>query len=59
DFFLVFKKSINGSGYPTSGQFRDDVEATYGITIPSRDADRMVSRFTTRHAAQLEEEHIA
>ncbi|WOX11636.1 DUF2637 domain-containing protein [Streptomyces sp. N50] len=60
DFYLVFKKSINGgSGYPTSGQFRDDVEATYTIRLPSRDADRMVTRFTARHAAQLEEEHIA
>ncbi|MEW1831463.1 DUF2637 domain-containing protein [Streptomyces sp. NPDC088196] len=60
DFYLVFKKSINGgSGYPTAGQFRDDVEATYSIRLPSREADRMVTRFTTRHAAQLEEEHIA
>ncbi|MGX1271602.1 DUF2637 domain-containing protein [Streptomyces phaeoluteigriseus] len=32
DFYLVFKKSIDGS-YPTSGQFRGDVEATFGTTL--------------------------
>ncbi|MEU3508565.1 DUF2637 domain-containing protein [Streptomyces longwoodensis] len=58
DFYLVFKKSIDGS-YPTSGQLRDDVEATYGITLPQRDADRMVNRFTNRHTAELQEDHIA
>lgn len=58
DFYLVFKKSIDGS-YPTSGQLRDDVEATYGVTLPQRDADRMVNRFTNRHTAELQEDHIA
>ncbi|MFE9767964.1 DUF2637 domain-containing protein [Streptomyces sp. NPDC005808] len=58
DYYVVFKKSIDGS-YPTSGQFRGDVEATYGITLPHRDADRMVNRFTNRHTAELQEEHIA
>lgn len=58
DFYLVFKKSIDGS-YPTSGQFRGDVEATYGVTLPQRDADRMVNRFTNRHTAELQEDHIA
>ncbi|NUQ97446.1 MAG: DUF2637 domain-containing protein [Streptomyces sp.] len=58
DFYLVFKKSIDGS-YPTSGQLRDDVEATYGITLAQRDADRMVNRFTNRHTAELQEDHIA
>ena len=58
DFYLVFKKSIDGS-YPTSGQFRDDVEATYSITLAQRDADRMVNRFTNRHTAELQEDHIA
>ena len=31
DYYLVFKKSIDGS-YPNSGQFRGDVEATYSTT---------------------------
>ncbi|MEV6761094.1 DUF2637 domain-containing protein [Streptomyces sp. NPDC051105] len=58
DFYLVFKKSIDG-GYPSSGQFRGDVEATYGITLPQREAERMVNRFTNRHTAELQEDHIA
>lgn len=58
DYYLVFKKSIDGS-YPTSGQFRGDVEATYRITLPAREADRMVNRFTNRHTAELQEDHIA
>jgi hypothetical protein len=58
DYYLVFKKSIDGS-YPTSGQFRGDVEATYGTTLPQRDAERMVNRFTNRHTAELQEDHIA
>ncbi|MDW4908966.1 DUF2637 domain-containing protein [Streptomyces sp. ADMS] len=58
DYYLVFKKSIDGS-YPTSGQFRGDVEATYGTMIPQREADRMVNRFTNRHTAELQDDHIA
>lgn len=58
DYYLVFKKSIDGS-YPTSGQFRGDVEATYGTTLPPREADRLVNRFTNRHTAELQEDHIA
>ncbi|WP_327317049.1 DUF2637 domain-containing protein [Streptomyces sp. NBC_01235] len=58
DYYLVFKKSIDGS-YPTSGQLRNDVEATYGVTLPQREADRMVNRFTNRHTAELQEDHIA
>ncbi|WP_445528324.1 DUF2637 domain-containing protein [Streptomyces cyslabdanicus] len=58
DFYLVFKKSIDGS-YPTSGQLKDDVEATYGVALPQRDADRMVNRFTNRHTAELQDDHIA
>jgi hypothetical protein len=58
DYYLIFKKSIDGS-YPTSGQFRGDVEATYGTTLPQREADRMVIRFTNRHTAELQEDHIA
>lgn len=58
DYYLVFKKSIDGS-YPTSGQFRGDVEATYGTMLPQREADRMVNRFTNRHTAELQDDHIA
>ncbi|MER5452302.1 DUF2637 domain-containing protein [Streptomyces sp. NPDC002764] len=58
DFYQVFKKSIDGS-YPTAGQLRGDVEATYGVSLPQRDAERMVNRFTNRHTAELQEDHIA
>ncbi len=58
DYYLVFKKSIDGS-YPTSGQFRGNVEDTYGTKLPQREADRMVNRFTNRHTAELQEDHIA
>ncbi|WP_328770877.1 DUF2637 domain-containing protein [Streptomyces sp. NBC_00286] len=57
-YYQVFKQSINGS-YPTPRQFSDNVEATYGIPVPDPDAKRMVSRFTNRHTAELEEDHIA
>ncbi|GGW63811.1 MULTISPECIES: DUF2637 domain-containing protein [Streptomyces] len=58
DLYLVFKKSIDGS-YPTSGQFRGDVEATFGTTLAQREADRLVTRFTNRHTAELQDDHIA
>ncbi|WP_329412453.1 DUF2637 domain-containing protein [Streptomyces sp. NBC_00704] len=58
DYYLVFKKSIDGS-YPTSGQLRNDVEATWGVILPQREADRMVNRFTNRHTAELQDDHIA
>lgn len=58
EYYMVFKKSIDGS-YPTSGQFRGDVEATYGTMLPQREADRMVNRFTNRHTAELQDDHIA
>ncbi|MGW0836897.1 DUF2637 domain-containing protein [Streptomyces prunicolor] len=58
DYYLIFKKSIDGS-YPTGGQLRGDVEATYGILLPQREADRLASRFANRHATELQEDHIA
>lgn len=58
DFYQVFKKSIDGS-YPSPGQLRGDVEATYGVVLTQRDAERMVNRFTNRHTAELQEDHIA
>ncbi|TVZ81422.1 uncharacterized protein DUF2637 [Streptomyces sp. BK340] len=57
-FYQVFRQSIDGS-YPTAGQFRGDVEATFGIAMPQRDAERMVNRFTNRHTAELQDDHIA
>ncbi|MFF8725726.1 DUF2637 domain-containing protein [Streptomyces sp. NPDC015171] len=58
DFYLVFRKSIDGS-YPTAGQFKDDVQATFGVGLPKGEAERMVNRFTNRHTAELQEDHIA
>ncbi|KUO21013.1 hypothetical protein AQJ91_11950 [Streptomyces dysideae] len=58
-FYQVFKQSISGSGYPTPREFSDNVEATYGVPILDADAKRMVLRFTNRHNAELEENHIA
>lgn len=57
-YYQVFKQSINGS-YPTPREFSDNVEATYGVPVPDADAKRMALRFTNRHTAQLEEDHIA
>ncbi|MFJ8062808.1 DUF2637 domain-containing protein [Streptomyces sp. NPDC096142] len=58
DYYQVFKKSIDGS-YPTSGQFRGNVEDTYGIKLPQREADRLVNSFTNRHTEELQEYHSA
>ncbi|MFB8773773.1 DUF2637 domain-containing protein [Streptomyces broussonetiae] len=58
-FYLVFKQSISGSGYPTPREFSDNVEATYGVPVPDAEAKRMVMRFTNRHNAELEADHIA
>ncbi|MFJ9814224.1 DUF2637 domain-containing protein [Streptomyces sp. NPDC101151] len=57
-FYQVFRQSIDGS-YPTAGQLRGDVEATFGIALPQREAERMVNRFTNRHTAELQDDHIA
>ncbi|MFD0316569.1 DUF2637 domain-containing protein [Streptomyces flavalbus] len=57
--YLVFKQSISGSGYPTPREFSDNVEATYGVPVPDAEAKRMVMRFTNRHNAELEADHIA
>lgn len=58
-YYQVFKQSINGSGYPTPREFSDNVEATYGVPLLDADAKKMVMRFTERHNAELEEDHIA
>ncbi|MFI9649942.1 DUF2637 domain-containing protein [Streptomyces sp. NPDC052040] len=57
-YYQVFKQSINGS-YPTPREFSDNVDAEFRITLPPEEAKRMVHRFTNRHTAQLEEDHIA
>ncbi|WP_189875789.1 DUF2637 domain-containing protein [Streptomyces bluensis] len=58
-YYQVFKQSIHGSGYPTPREFSDNVEATFGIPVMDADAKKMVLRFTDRHYAELEEDHIA
>ncbi|AVV41164.1 DUF2637 domain-containing protein [Streptomyces sp. ID05-04B] len=58
-YYQVFKQSISSGGYPTPSQFSDDVEATYGAPLLDAEAKRMVMRFQNRHAAELEEDHIA
>ncbi|AQS68261.1 DUF2637 domain-containing protein [Streptomyces pactum] len=57
-YYQVFKQSINGS-YPTPREFGDNVEATFGTPLADPEAKRLVSRFTNRHSAELEDEHIA
>ncbi|MFF4837354.1 DUF2637 domain-containing protein [Streptomyces sp. NPDC001315] len=57
-YYQVFKQSINGS-YPTPREFSDNVEATYGVPVLDADAKRMVLRFTNRHTAELQDDHIA
>ncbi|WP_371669864.1 DUF2637 domain-containing protein [Streptomyces sp. NBC_00289] len=57
-YYQVFKQSINGS-YPTPREFSANAEATYGVPVPDADAKRMVLRFTNRHNAELEDDHIA
>ncbi|WP_328223809.1 DUF2637 domain-containing protein [Streptomyces sp. NBC_00310] len=57
-YYQVFKKSINGS-YPTPRELIDNVEAEFRVTLPAEESKRMVYRFTNRHTAELEEDHIA
>ncbi|WP_405895202.1 DUF2637 domain-containing protein [Streptomyces sp. NBC_00104] len=57
-YYQVFKKSINGS-YPTPRELIDNVEAEFRVTLPAEESKRMVNRFTNRHTAELEEDHIA
>jgi hypothetical protein len=35
------------------------VEATYGTPLADHEAKRLVTQFTNRHSAELEEDHIA
>ncbi|MFG3100070.1 DUF2637 domain-containing protein [Streptomyces sp. NPDC048182] len=58
DLYLVFRKSIDGS-YPTGAQFREDVRATFGLTLASREAERLVRAFAERHSQEMQDEHIA
>jgi hypothetical protein len=58
DYYQVFRQSINGS-YPTPRELIENVQAEFGIDLPAEDAKRMVSRFTQRRNAELEEDHIA
>ncbi|MFI6247266.1 protein kinase [Streptomyces sp. NPDC051016] len=58
DYYRLFRRLIDG-GYPTSYEFGVNVKAAYGVMLPAREADRMVSRFVNRHTAELQEDHIA
>ncbi len=59
-YYQVFKQSIvPGSGYPTPREFGDNIEMTYGVSVLDAEAKRMVLRFQNRHAAELEDDHIA
>jgi hypothetical protein len=58
EYYQVFRQSINGS-LPTPREFADGVAATYGISLPDPEAKRMVTRFSNRFNAELEEDHIA
>ncbi|MFC8568948.1 DUF2637 domain-containing protein [Streptomyces sp. NPDC057245] len=57
-YYQVFKQSINGS-YPTPREFGDNVEATFGTPLADHETKRLVTQFTNRHSAELEEDHIA
>ncbi|MEU4148422.1 DUF2637 domain-containing protein [Streptomyces parvulus] len=57
-YYQVFKQSINGS-YPTPREFGENVEAEFGTAMSAEDSKRLVSRFTNRYNAELEEDHIA
>ncbi|MFD5253262.1 DUF2637 domain-containing protein [Streptomyces bobili] len=59
DYYLVFKKSIDGTGYPTPREFSENVEAEFALVLPPDEAKRMVNRFTKSYNAELEENHIA
>ncbi|WP_369258385.1 protein kinase [Streptomyces sp. R35] len=58
NYYLVFRQSINGS-FPTAREFGDNVEAVYGVALEEAESKRMVSRFSNRLTAELEEDHIA
>ncbi|MEU6284618.1 DUF2637 domain-containing protein [Streptomyces sp. NPDC047028] len=58
-YYQVFRQSITDSGVPTPGQFLDNIEAEFGISLPEPEAKRMVLDFTARLNAELEEDHIA
>ncbi|MGW2719559.1 DUF2637 domain-containing protein [Streptomyces sp. NPDC001492] len=59
-YYQVFRESIkSGNGAPTPRGFIADVEATYNVSLPQREAEQMVNRFSNRLNAELAEEHIA
>ncbi|MFC8364284.1 serine/threonine-protein kinase [Streptomyces griseorubiginosus] len=58
DYYRLFKRSIDGM-YPTADQLVNAAEVTYGTRLPLDAALGMVLRFTNRHTAELQEDHIA
>ncbi|MFJ8546692.1 DUF2637 domain-containing protein [Streptomyces sp. NPDC093586] len=57
-YYQVFKRSIDDS-FPTPREFGENIEATYGISLPDAEAKRLVVHFSSRFNAELEENHIA
>ncbi|WP_432058241.1 DUF2637 domain-containing protein, partial [Streptomyces sp. bgisy022] len=55
-FYQVFKQSINDS-FPTPREFGENIQATYGTSLTDAEAKRMVTRFSNRFNAELEENH--
>ncbi|MET7911891.1 DUF2637 domain-containing protein [Streptomyces avermitilis] len=59
-FYQVFRQSIMpGQGLPTKGEFGNNVEATYGVTLTDSELKRYMNRFQNRFNTELEEDHIA
>lgn len=56
--YQVFKQSIHDS-FPTPREFGENIEATFGTPLKDAEAKRMVTRFSNRFNAELEENHIA
>ncbi|MFI6371467.1 DUF2637 domain-containing protein [Streptomyces sp. NPDC050546] len=57
-YYQVFRQSIDGS-YPTPRVLGDNIQATYGTTMSPSELKSLAERFQNRHAAELEEDHIA
>ncbi len=58
DLYELFRK-LSGDAPADLPQYAEAVQATYGVALAPRDAERMVNRFTGRLNAERKEEHIA
>ncbi|MEV7796919.1 DUF2637 domain-containing protein [Streptomyces sp. NPDC087512] len=57
-YYQVFKQSIDDS-FPTPREFGENIEATFGTSLPDAEAKRLVVHFSNRFNTELEENHIA